>query len=63
MIAMMLPTDKEERLRELGADHTINYLEQDFVKATYGLFGKPVRRGEGTDRGVDVVVNYTGGET
>ena len=41
----------------------INYHEQDFVKAVYELYGKPVRRGEGTDRGVDVVVNYTGGDT
>jgi alcohol dehydrogenase len=54
---------KEAQLRALGADHTINYVEQDFVKAVYGLFGKPVRRGEGSDRGVDVVVNYTGGDT
>jgi alcohol dehydrogenase len=27
------------------------------------MFGKPTRRGAGTDRGVDVVVNYTGGDT
>jgi alcohol dehydrogenase len=63
VIACAGSPEKEARLRALGADHTINYLEQDFVKATYGLFGKPVRRGEGTDRGVDVVVNYTGGDT
>jgi alcohol dehydrogenase len=55
--------EKAARLRALGADHTINYHEQDFVKAVYELYGKPVRRGEGTDRGVDVVVNYTGGDT
>ncbi len=63
VIACAGSAEKEARLRELGADHTINYVEQDFVKATYGLFGKPVRRGEGTDRGMDVVVNYTGGDT
>ena len=27
------------------------------------MYGKPTRRGAGTDRGVDVVVNYTGGDT
>ena len=37
--------------------------EQDFVQEVYALFGKPVRRGAGTDNGVDVVVNYTGGDT
>ena len=26
-------------------------------------FGKPARRGAGSDRGIDVVVNYTGGDT
>ena len=37
--------------------------EQDFVQAVYGLYGKPARRGAGSDNGVDVVVNYTGGDT
>jgi alcohol dehydrogenase len=55
--------EKATRLRALGADHTINYTTQDFVKEIYALYGKPNRRGSGTDRGVDVVVNYTGGET
>ena len=27
------------------------------------MYGKPARRGAGSDRGVDVVVNYTGGDT
>jgi len=63
VIACAGSAEKAARLRALGADHTINYVEQDFVKAVYELYGKPVRRGEGTDRGVDVVVNYTGGET
>lgn len=54
---------KAARLRTLGADHVINYVEQDFVKEVYARFGKPVRRGKGTDNGVDVVVNYTGGDT
>ncbi len=54
---------KAERLRALGADHVINYVEQDFMKEVFGRFGKPVRRGKGSDNGVDVVVNYTGGDT
>ena len=54
---------KARRLSELGADKTINYIEKDFVEEVYKLYGKPTRRGAGTDRGLDVVVNYTGGDT
>jgi alcohol dehydrogenase len=63
VIACAGTDEKAARLRALGADHTINYATQDFVKEVYALYGKPVRRGTGTDRGVDVVVNYTGGDT
>ena len=54
---------KGERLRALGADHVINYAEQDFMKEVYARFGKPARRGPNIGNGVDVVVNYTGGDT
>ena len=54
---------KAARLTALGADHVINYLERDFVEAAHALYGKPNRRGPGRTRGVDVVVNYTGGDT
>jgi len=54
---------KAERLRALGADRTINYAKNDFMDEVFKLYGKPTRRGSGTDRGVDVVVNYTGGDT
>src|SRR5262249_18419795 len=54
---------KAKRLAELGADHTINYVTHDFQEEVYKKFGKPMRRGGGTNRGVDVVVNYTGGDT
>jgi alcohol dehydrogenase len=54
---------KAKRLAELGADKTINYIEKDFMKEVFALYGKPTRRGSGTDQGVDVVVNYTGGDT
>ena len=54
---------KAARLKELGADHTVNYIERDFVKEVQALYGKPARRGAGSGNGVDVVVNYTGGES
>src|SRR5438067_6476701 len=54
---------KAKRLIELGADKTINYVAHDFQDEAYKLYGKPTRRGGGTDRGLDVVVNYTGGDT
>jgi alcohol dehydrogenase len=54
---------KAKRLAELGADKTINYVEKDFMKEVFAMYGKPTRRGNGTDQGVDVVVNYTGGDT
>ena len=54
---------KASRLIELGADRTINYVTHDFQKEVYKVYGKPARRGAGSDHGVDVVVNYTGGDT
>src|SRR5271169_5037823 len=63
VIAATGSEDKAARLRALGADHTINYAEHDFVQEVYALCGKPARRGAGSDNGVDVVVNYTGGDT
>jgi alcohol dehydrogenase len=63
VIAATSSTEKAERLRALGADQTIDTTEEDFVDAIYRLYGKPTRRGSGSSRGVDVVVNYTGGDT
>lgn len=63
VIAATSSEDKAARLRALGADATVNYAERDFVQQVYDLYGKPARRGPGSDRGVDVVVNYTGGNT
>src|SRR5271155_3392976 len=51
VIAATGSEDKAARLRALGADHTINYVERDFVQETYALFGKPARRGAGSDSG------------
>jgi alcohol dehydrogenase len=63
VIAATSSAEKAARLRALGADHTIDTSDEDFVEAIYRLYGKPTRRGGGRDRGVDVVVNYTGGDT
>src|SRR6202162_1758473 len=63
VIAATSSEEKAARLRALGADHTINYADKDFVQEVWGLYGKPARRGAGSDKGVDVVVNYTGGDT
>src|SRR5207247_2770893 len=37
VIAATGSEEKAARLRTLGADHTINYSEEDFVQAIYGL--------------------------
>ncbi len=53
--------DKLDRLAALGADFGVNYAETDFVKEIVGRYGKP--RFWGESGGVDVAVNFTGGET
>ena len=63
VIAATSSAEKAARLEALGADHPINAAGEDFVAAIYERYGKPARRGSGSDRGVDVVVNYTGGDT
>ena len=51
---------KLEKLRALGADHVIDTSKRDFVDAVHALCGKPhMLRGGG----VDMVVNYIGGDT
>jgi alcohol dehydrogenase len=63
VIACTSSASKMARLQALGADHVINTSEQDFVTAAFELYGKPSRRGPNIHQGVDVVVNYTGGDT
>jgi len=63
VIACAGTPEKLARLKQLGADHTVNYVERDFVQEVYALYGKPSRRGTGVNQGVDVAVNYTGGDT
>jgi alcohol dehydrogenase len=63
VIAATSSAEKAARLRALGADDIVDYAQEDFVATVYARYGKPARRGAGSDRGVDVVVNYTGGDT
>src|SRR5215475_11392223 len=51
---------KTARLKELGADLVINTAAQNYVAEIHRLYGKPRTRGGG---GVDVIINYTGGQT
>ena len=52
--------EKLQRLYELEADWGINYATQQFEKVIWERCGKPHRRTY--DGGVDVVVNFTGGD-
>ena len=61
VIACAGSADKMERLKELGADEVVNYRETDFSKWAIEKYGKPQRRSY--DGGVDVVINFTGGDT
>jgi alcohol dehydrogenase len=60
VIACASSGEKLEKLRSIGADHVIDYREADFRKEIYRIFGKPKVLGGG---GVDVVVNFTGGDS
>ena len=61
VVACAGSADKMERLKALGADHVINYRDVDFSKWAVEQYGKPQRRSY--EGGVDVVVNFTGGDT
>jgi NADPH:quinone reductase-like Zn-dependent oxidoreductase len=61
VIACASSEDKIKRLRDLGADHVINYKTTDFSKWAVEKYGKPQRRTY--EGGVDVVINFTGGDT
>ena len=54
VIAAAGTQEKCDRLSELGADHVINYAEEDFSRAAWMMSGK---------KGCDVIVNFTGGDT
>jgi alcohol dehydrogenase len=53
--------EKCRRMLEIGADEAIDYTKADFSRWAVGRFGKPQRRSH--EGGVDVVINFTGGDT
>jgi len=54
VIAVTRGAEKIEPLKKIGADHVIDMVKEDFSAAAWKLSGK---------KGVDVVFNYTGGDT
>src|SRR5262249_55152248 len=61
VIACTSSAEKMRRLKELGADDVINVTDTDFSKWAVEKYGKPQRRSY--EGGVDVVINFTGGDT
>lgn len=61
VIACAGSDDKMQALKDMGADHVVNYRDTDFSKWAIQTFGKPQRRN--FEGGVDVVINFTGGDT
>src|SRR5258708_13890950 len=61
VIACTSSPEKMQKLTALGADEVINVKEVDFSKWAVEKYGKPQRRSY--DGGVDVVINFTGGDT
>ena len=61
VIACTSSPEKMAKLSELGADAVINVKDVDFSKWAVEKYGKPQRRSY--DGGVDVVINFTGGDT
>jgi alcohol dehydrogenase len=56
--------EKGRRLKEIGADEIIHYNKEDFLTVVRDRHGKAQRRrGVKGNGGVDVVVNFTGGDT
>ena len=53
--------EKVDALKKLGSDEVLNIKETDFSKWAVEKYGKPQRRTY--DGGVDVVINFTGGDT
>jgi alcohol dehydrogenase len=61
VIACASGESKAQRLKELGADEVVDYTKTDWSKWAVEKYGKPQRRSY--EGGVDVVVNFTGGDT
>ena len=65
VIACAGSEEKGRRLKEVGADEVILYTQEDFMQVVRQRHGRPQRAGGGSSAngGVDVVVNFTGGDT
>jgi alcohol dehydrogenase len=61
VIACASSAEKLVRLKALGADEVVNYRDTDWSRWAVEKYGKPQRRSH--EGGVDVVINFTGGET
>jgi NADPH:quinone reductase-like Zn-dependent oxidoreductase len=61
VIACASSDEKLARLKQMGADEVIDYTKTDWSKWAVEKYGKPQRRNY--DGGVDVVINFTGGDT
>jgi 2-desacetyl-2-hydroxyethyl bacteriochlorophyllide A dehydrogenase len=61
VIACASSAEKLARLKAMGADEVIDYTGTDWSKWAVEKYGKPQRRTY--DGGVDVVINFTGGDT
>jgi alcohol dehydrogenase len=61
VIACASSEEKLQRLKALGADEVLDYSKVDWSKWAVEKYGKPQRRSY--DGGVDVVINFTGGDT
>jgi len=61
VIACASSEEKLARLKALGADEVVDYSKADWSKLAIEKYGKPQRRSY--DGGVDVVINFTGGDT
>lgn len=61
VIACSSSPAKLARLQALGADHLLDYSQHKLTDWVFAKYGKPHRRMY--TRGVDVVVNFTGGDT
>ncbi len=61
VIACVGSEEKKQPLLDAGAKQVINYNDASFSKWVIENYGKPQRRSH--DGGVDVVINFTGGET
>lgn len=64
VIAAASTPEKLQRLVDLGAHEAINYKTDNFMKVIHERHGKPRVYGTGSGTGgVDVIVNFTGGDT